>query len=334
MGELQKVLIVCDDVFFTDIMCIIFKKINYETEIVDNPKDAVEKIEKINFHVVVIGSNKGSVVKSKLAEILYNKAKVKPIAVLIFKDPGEIVPEDSYIISFLKPNFHTQIIKTLERLGLEAKLKIKTSNFKAEDFVKSATFTTTQIDAFFKNLKGNQKFIIKANSDSIIGFTMGTDLYILESTFADPYSIFEYLNIEVAIEPLNISEFLSLPIDSKTFKINLRDFIIKAVEKINNKDILDKIIPLGNYTINIKAPKYIISQIELIAKNIAMDETINGKTIDELTDNKNDIEKLKAVACMYLLNMVEFEEVKKSQKYDVKIKKSFLRKIIDKIRGL
>ena len=334
MKELLKVLIVCDDIFFTDIICTIFKKINYEIDIVDNPKDAVEMVEKNNYNVIVISSNKGSIVKSKLAEILYNKAKVKPAGILIFKEPGEIVHEDSYIISFLKPNFHTQIIKTLEKLGIQSQIKIKTDNFDAEKFVKAATFISNRIDSFFKHLKGNKKFILKANSNSLIGFTMGADLYILESTFKDPYSIFEHLNIEVAIESLNISEFLELPIDGTTFKVNLRDFIIKAIEQINDKELLSKIIPSGNFTISIKAPKYIINQIDLIAKNIAIDDINSGKTIDELTDNKNDVNKLKAIACMYLLNMIDFEEIKKPQKYDVKIKKSFLRKIIDKIRGL
>ncbi|WP_025270157.1 response regulator [Hippea sp. KM1] len=332
----KRALVVCDDPILNDIIRFFFEKLSYRAEVVDNPKDAVTKIENSNFPVVVIGKNKGTIVKPKLAEILYSKAMQKP-HIIIFKEPGEVVPKEFYMTPIPKPTFAEEIIRTLNKEGIEIQTNYNLDEIDLDSFIGNPIYRECDIFNFLKSLKGNTKFIIKNGESKLYGLTMGTDLYIVSSDLEEPYDIIGLKNVEIASEPLNLNEFLSMPLSNKVFKTNLREFVVKAIDKINDKDLLLSFLPDLDHHIRLKAPAYILKQIDLITDNLDIDRIASKEdsvSVREITENGSNLSKAKAVVCMYLLNMIELKEPSANKKFDVKIKKSFLKKIIDKIRGL
>ncbi|AEA34000.1 response regulator [Hippea maritima] len=331
----KRVLIVCDEAILNDIIKFFFEKMSYKVDMVDNPKDAVNKVETFNYQLLIIGKNKGTIVKPKLADILYSKASHKP-HIIVFKDPGEIIPKEFYITPIPRPTFIQDIMKVLEKEGIKVQNGYSKEEINLENFIENPNYRQTSTFDFFKNLKGNIKFIIKKGNSRLLGLTMGTDLYIISSDLEEPYDIIKLKNTEIAYEPLNLNEFLSMPL-SKVFKANFREFIVKAIDRINDKNLLLSFLPKLDYYIKLKAPVYVLKQIDLIVENIDIDR-ISSKdeniTLRDAIENGSSLSKVKAVVCMYILNMIDIEENIESNKFDVKIKKSFLKKIIDKIRGL
>ncbi|WP_022669948.1 response regulator [Hippea alviniae] len=334
--EKKKALIVCEEVIINELVEFMLEKLSYDAEVVDNPKDAVSKIESEKYDVVIVGKNKGTIVKPKLADILYTKAISKPY-IIIYKEPGEIIPQEPYLAILPKPTFHQDLIDALDKAGLKPSLPLQATKIDINDFVKSNAYYLKPIHEFFRGLKGNIKFSIKTGDLKVVGFTMGTDFYLIYSDLENPYSLLSIGTVNVATEPLNLNEFLNFPIDSNTFKINIRDFIVKSIENIDDRAKLLSFLPEESAVIVVKAPAYILKQIELIDKNIDVDELIERNkdiTFGDILSDKNDTAKIRAVACMYLLNMIDGDISISKKKYDVKIKKSFLKKIIEKIRGL
>ncbi len=332
----KKVLIVCNESLLRDLIVFTLEKLQCEIELVDNPKDAVKKMESDDYNIVVIGENKGTVVKSKLAEIIYNKSKRKP-QIVIFKRINETIPKEFYLTVINKPTFHEALLEVAEKEGIQTTHMHQLEHIDLSNYIKLPHFKKVNIVSFFKSLKGNMKFHIKNEKEEILGFTMGADIFILKSTLDNIYDIMLLENIEVSTEPLNLNEFLSLTLDTKTFKSNLRDFIINCVDNINNKEKLLEIIPEKDSIVTLKAPSYIVKQINIIKENIDIDKLNSPEsnlTVGNITENGTNIDKFKALVCMYILNMIEIEKPTSPSKYDVKIKKSFLKKIIDKIRGL
>ncbi len=332
----KKVLIICNESLLRDLIVFTLEKLQCEVELVDNPRDAVKKIEFENYNIVVIGENKGTVVKSKLAEIIYNKSKIKP-QVVIFKRINETIPKEFYLTTINKPTFHEALLEVAEKEGIQTTHMHQLEHIDLSNYIKLPHFKKTNIVNFFKNLKGNIKFHIKSEKEEILGFTMGADIFILKSTLDNIHDILLLENIETSTEPLNLNEFLSLTLDTKTFKSNLRDFIINCVDNINNKEKLLEIIPEKDSIVTLKAPSYIVKQINKIKENIDIDKLNSPESnfsVGNITENGLNIDKFKALVCMYILNMIEIEKPASSSKYDVKIKKSFLKKIIDRIRGL
>ncbi len=332
----KKVLIVCNEALLRDLIIFTLEKLQCEVELVDNPKDAVKRIESDNYNIVVIGDNKGTVVKSKLAEIIYNKCKRKP-QIVIFKRINETIPKEFYLTVINKPTFHEALLEVAEKEGIQTTHMHQLEHIDLSNYIKLPHFRKTNIVKFFKNLKGNLKFHIRNEKEEILGFTMGADIFILKSTLDNIHSILLLENVETSTEPLNLNEFLSLTLDTKTFKSNLRDFIINCVDNINDKEKLLEIMPERDSIVTLKAPSYIVKQIDIIKENIDIDKLNtpeNNLTINDIIENGENINKLKALICMHILNMIEIEQPASPSKYDVKIKKSFLKKIIDRIRGL
>jgi len=333
--EDKKALIVCKENLLSEIVAYTLKKLSCSVDIVDNPKDAVNRVEKENYSIIVIGNNNGTIVKHKLAEIIYNKSLGRP-DIVIFKEQGEIIPKTHYLKILNKPTFYKTFIEILQKESPTIRQLYYQEESSLSNFIKIPNFKKTDVASFFKNLKGNIKFHIKTEEHEILGFTMGADIFILKSTLNNIYDILSLKNTEVATEPLSLNEFLSLTLDTKTLKINFRDFIVNCISNIKNKDELLSMLPDKKSMVTLKAPVYIVKQIDLINNNINIEKLHSNPntTIEELTKDGDNIDKIKAVVCMYILNMIDVEKPIESKKYDVKIKKSFLKKIIDKIRGL
>lgn len=333
--EDKKALIVCKESLLSEIVAYTLKKLSCSVDMVDNPKDAVSKAEKENYFIIVIGNNNGTIVKHKLAEIIYNKSLGRP-NVVIFKEQGEIIPKAHYLKILDKPDFYKTFIEILQKESPAIRQIYSPEESNLSNFIKIPNFKKTDVASFFKHLKGNVKFHIRTDEHEILGFTMGADIFILKSTLNNIYDILTLKNTEIATEPLSLNEFLSLTLDTKTFKINFRDFIVNCINNINNKDELLSMLPDKKSMVTLKAPVYIVKQIDLINDNINIEKLHSNPntTIEELIKEDDNLEKTKAVVCMYMLNMIDIEKPIESKKYDVKIKKSFLKKIIDKIRGL
>ncbi len=333
--EEKKVLIICKEGLLSEIISYTLKKLSCTVDIVDNPKDGVNKVENENYSIIVIGNNNGTIVKHKLAEIIYNKSIGRP-NIVIFKEQGEIIPKAHYLKILDRPTFYKTFIEILQKESPTIRDIYSSEEASLSNFIKIPNFKKTDVASFFKNLKGNIKFHIRNEGDEVLGFTMGADIFILKSSLDNIYDILALKNTEIATEPLSLNEFLSLTLDTKTFKLNFRDFIVNCINNISNKDELLSMLPDKKSMVTLKAPVYIVKQIDLINDNINIEKLHSNPniTIEELIKEGNDLDKVKAVVCMYLLNMIDIEKPIESKKYDVKIKKSFLKKIIDKIRGL
>ncbi len=331
----KRALIICKETLLSDIVSYTLKKLSCSVDVVDNPKDAVSNVEKEDYSLIVIGNNNGTIVKHKLAEIIYNKSNRKP-DIVIFKEPGEIIPKAYYLKILNKPTFHKTFIEILQKENPSVSQIYSSEESGLVNYIKIPNFKKTDVASFLKSLKGNVKFHIRSDNDEVLGFTMGADIFILKSTLNNIYDILLLKNTEIATEPLTLNEFLSLTLDTKTFKLNYREFIVNCVNNINNKEELLAMLPDKKSMVTLKAPVYIVKQIDIINNNINIEKLHSNPniTIEELIQGENELEKIKAIVCMHLLNMIEIEKPLETKKYDVKIKKSFLKKIIDKIRGL
>ncbi len=338
----KTALFVMDDELLVNILKLIFKEIDYEVQAVKTPKEAIENVTKEVFYIVVIGKNESTIVKSRLADIIYEKAlKPKP-HIIIVREPGDMIYKADYITTIKHPTFHQELLKSISLIDENKKIKqiLYGSKQIVDNFIKSDEFSQTTPSEFFKNMKGNQKFEIRAENKRMIGFVMSGEIYVLFSDFQDPYGTFTLDSIEAVKEDLKIPEFLSLQLGNNVFKINFKEFIYKSLERIYDKDKLLSFVPSVDKTIEVKAPSYILEQCSFIKNNFDikwLESKSEDITFEEiLKENKYDLSKVRALVAMYILGIIELskEGSTVNTQFDVKIKKSFLKKIIDKIRGL
>ncbi len=335
----KKALILLNDRVLIAVLRVILEEFEFENVVVGTPKDAVGMVSKEPFSVVFIGRHEGTVVKSKLADIIYEKSVTPKPHIVIMKEPGDLVhnPENVSVLRY--PTFHIEVLDIISELGQEkSKGRSYVSDEMINSFLKFKYYEKRKVDDLLKALKGNKKFEVKVEDKKIVGFLMNGEIYVLYSDL-DPYNIFSYREVDVAYDDMQISEFLSLQLGPDVFRIGLREFVFKALEKVTDSDYLLSFLPsLGN-TIEVKAPKYVLNQCHFIRAHFDVDwlEQQSGNlTLEELIKNRQDLGRLRSVVAMYLLGMIDLVKNDQivSSKYDVKIKKSFLRKIIDKIRGL
>ncbi len=338
----KAALFILNDELLVKILKLIFKEIDYETYTVKTPKEAIEWVTSRVFSMVVVGKNEGTVVKSRLADIIYEKSlKPKP-HIIIIKEPGDMVYKADYITTIKHPTFHQDLLKEISLIDESKKIKqmLYGDQQIVDNFIKSDNYSTTSPVEFFKSIKGNQKFEIRTDTKRMVGFVMSGELYILFSDFQDPYAVFSLNSIKAVKEDLKIAEFLSLQLGNNVFKVGFREFVFSSLERIYDKDRLLSFLPSTNKTINVKAPSYILEQCRFVTENFdikwleSKSEEISVEDI--LKEYKYDLGKLRTIVAMYILGMIELskEDSTLNTKFDVKIKKSFLKKIIDKIRGL
>lgn len=338
----KKALLILNDEFFADVLKFIFEKIDYEVIVVSSPKQAIEQIGNQGFSIIVVGRNEGTVVKSKLADILYEKSPSPKPHIIVMKEPGDMVYKSEFTTIIKYPVFFHDLLQSVSFADDSNKVKklLHGNKTVGDNFIKNRTYTTCDIGVFVRKLKGNRKFEIKCENKKIVGFVMSGELYIIHSDLENPYAILSCKEADVVKEDLEIQEFLSLNLGSDIFKVNLRDFVITSLQKIYDKDRLLAFVPSLNKIIMVKAPRYILEQSFFIKSNFDTKwlEHKSGKiSIDDiLREYRYDMNKIRAIVAMYLLGMIDLTENESeiNTKFDVKIKKSFLKKIMDKIRGL
>ncbi len=335
----KKALILLNDRVLIAILRVILDEFGFEEVVVGVPKDAVSRVSEESFAVVFIGRHEGTVLKNKLAEIIYEKAALPKPHIIVLKEPGDLVRNSEYITVLRYPTFHSEVLDIISGLSQgEKKPRSYVSEELVENFLKFKYYEKRRVDDIFRSLKGNKKFEAKIGDKKIVGFVMNGEVYVIYSDI-DPYTIFKYREIDVVSDNMQISEFLSLQLGPDVFRLGLRDFVYKALEKITDTEYLASFLPPLSSTVEVKAPKYVLNQCHFIKAYFDVDwlEKNSGKiTFEDLVRNRQDLGRLRSVVAMYILGMIDAmkDEHVVSSKYDVKIKKSFLRKIIDKIRGL
>ena len=335
-------LFILEDKLLVNILKLIFEEIEYEVRVAKTPKEAIENVAKEIFYVVVIGKNESTIVKSKLADIIYERSlKPKPY-IIVIREPGDMIYKTDYVSVIKHPTFHQDLLKQISIIDENKKIKQILYGNKdiVDDFIKSNKHFEINVIDFFKTLKGNQKFELAFNGKRIIGFIMNGELYILYSDLQDPYSVFSLGVVRVIKEDMKIPEFLSLQLGGDVFKISFREFVFKSLEKLYDKDKLLALIPSTNKIIDVKAPTYVLEQCSFVKSNFDARwlESKSGEiSVDDILKKyRYDLDKLRAIVAMYILGIIELKSdaAVVNTQFDVKIKKSFLKKIIDKIRGL
>ncbi len=336
----KKALVLLTDRLLVNIMRTILESVGFDVIQAETPKEAVSFVGSEKYNVVFIGRHEGTVVKNKLADIIYEKALSPKPHIVIMREPGDLVHRDVHVSVIKHPTFHHEVLESVASVdGRPGDVPQFSRSELADSFIRFKHFVKLDIVKLFRNLKGNRKFEIRAEGKRVVGFTMNGEIYVLYSDLDDPYSLINFSILEMATEEMKIAEFLSLQLGPDVFKVGIKEFVFKSFEKVSQRERLLSFIPSEESRIEVKAPKYVLNQCYFIKSNFDVDwlESKSGRiTVAEATKNSQDLSRLRAIVAMYVLGMIELttEEQEVKTKFDVKIRKSFLKKIIDKIRGL
>ena len=336
----SKALIILNDNLLAHMLELIFTEHNFEVDIVDEPKSALSLIADYKYPLIVIGDNRSVVVKNKLAALILDKYDEHKPDIVIFKRSTENVFPYRHITIFSYPKLHDDIASIINSIDIHHPAAEKAG---PNTIIKNRKYEPIDnLGDFFHTLKGNLKMDFLADDKRINGFTMGNEFYFIYCEFDKPSDLFFAKDISVAREKLDLSDIIS--IDSKKFKKeSISCFIRNGINDIRDKDYFLSLLPKNKERIVIKAPQNIIRRLPMISELSNFEDIFFGNndlTFGYLKKQYNEsVDILRAVAYMYMLKMIDFEELQTkdedaNKKFDVKIKKGFLRKIMDKIKGL
>ncbi len=339
VANYRKVLIVLNDNLLAHMLELIFTEHNFSADIVDGPKSALDRIADYKYPLIVIGDNKGIVVKNKLAALILDKYDEHKPNIIIFKRSTENVFPYRHITIFNYPSLHNDISSFINSMDVYPAAEKSGSN----TIIKNKKYEPIDnLGDFFHTLKGNLKMDFLADGRKINGFIMGNEFYFIYCGFDKPSDLFFAKNISAAREELKLSDVIS--IDSKKLeKESVSSFVRNGINDISDKNYLLSMLPKNRERIVIKAPRNIIKQSPMVNALDNFEDIFfrdDNLTLGYLKKQYNEsIDILRAVIYMYMLKMIDFEELQTkdedtNKKFDVKIKKGFLRKIMDRIRGL
>ncbi len=335
----SKVLIILNDSLLARVLELIFAEHNFEVDIVDNPQSALSLIADYKYPLIVIGDNRSVITKNKLAALILDKYDEHKPDIVIFKRSTENVFPYRHVTIFSYPKLHDNIASVINSVDIHPAEEKPGPN----TIIKNKKYEPIDnLGDFFHTLKGNLKMDFLADGKRINGFIMGNEFYFIYCEFDKPSDLFFAKDISVAREKLDLSDIIS--IDSKKFnKESVSCFIKNGINDIRDKDYFLSLLPKNKERIVIKAPQNIIRRLPMISKIESFEDIFfrnDNLTFGYLKKQYNEsVDILRAIAYMYMLKMIDFEELQPedeytNKKFDVKIKKGFLRKIMDKIKGL
>ena len=336
----SKVLIILNDSLLARVLELIFAEHNFEVDIVDNPQSALSLIADYKYPLIVIGDNRSVITKNKLAALILDKYDEHKPDIVIFKRSTENVFPYRHVTIFSYPKLHDNIASVINSIDIHRPAEEKAG---PNTIIKNRKYEPIDnLGDFFHTLKGNLKMDFLADGKRINGFIMGNEFYFIYCEFDKPSDLFFAKDISVAREKLDLSDIIS--IDSKKFnKESVSCFIKNGINDIRDKDYFLSLLPKNKERIVIKAPQNIIRRLPMISKIESFEDIFfrnDNLTFGYLKKQYNEsVDILRAIAYMYMLKMIDFEELQPedeytNKKFDVKIKKGFLRKIMDKIKGL
>lgn len=333
LEKTKKAYLVIDDDILVKILQYMLSADGWSVEWVDDPRQIKDDI--INYNFIVIGNHKGVTTKAKLAEAFLEKINasnfgtgfVRP-SIVILKDESDIIPNGKDIITIAYPSFHKEIFTAISNIDNKLKTleKITFDNYKE-----------VRLGEFLNSIRSNQKISFLVGNKLLKILIVGSEVNFLHSDFDSFYDIFNYLSLYVSQDIIELSDLSSIS-NENTPRISLKNFVWEGVKNITNKDHLMELLPKDGNIISVKAPLYAAKSSLLPGSNLDIEWLMNNNDIslDKVMRRYNyDIKVLQNIVIMYILRIIDLSSDQDANvKFDVKIKKGVLHKILDKIRGL
>lgn len=329
----KKAYLVLDDDLLVKILQYILSADGWFVEWVDDPRQIKDNI--INYNFIVIGNHKGVTTKVKLAEAFLEKINASSLepgfvrpTIVILKDESDIIPNGKDITVISYPSFHKEIFTAISHMDNKLKTleKIALDNYKE-----------VRLGEFLNSIRSNQKISFLVGNKQLKIIIVGSEVNILHSDFDSFYDIFSHPTIYVSQDIIEISDLSSIS-NEKIPRISLKNFIWEGIKNITNKDHLMEFLPKDRNIISVKAPLYAAKSSLLPGSNLDIEWLINNPDISLEKIMKRysyDIRVLQNIVIMYILRIIDLSSDQDANvKFDVKIKKGVLHKILDKIRGL
>jgi len=333
VNRIKKASLITDDEVLAHILQYMLEKKGFAVEWVDDPRHIKDDVS--NYAFILIGNHKGVTTKNKLAEAFLEKINdsnvyqntIKP-SIVVLKNDSDIIPNSRDIVAINYPTFHKEIIDIISNIEnkLKSLEKISIENFKE-----------VHLGEFFNSIRSNQKITFLIGHKQLKMLIIGNEINILYSDFDNYYEIFNYPHLYVTQDIIEISDLSNIS-NENIPRIGLKNFVWEGIKNITQKEQLMALLPKGKNIINVKAPLYATKGALLPGSNLDIEWLINNSevSIDKILRRYNqDIKVLQNIVCMYMLRVIDLSSDQEiPAKFDVKIKKSVLHKILDKIRGL
>ncbi|MGC9258201.1 hypothetical protein [Desulfurella sp.] len=333
LERIKKAYLILDDNLLARLLQYLLTSEGWSVEWVDDPRQMKEEI--FNYNLILIGNHKGITTKVKLAEAFLEKINsgnlapglVKP-SILILKDESDVIPNGRDVIVIQTPSFHKEIFSAISNIDSKLKTleKISLENFKE-----------VNLGEFLNSIRSNQKISFWVGNKQLKIIIIGSEINFLHSDFDNYYDIFQYNSLYVSQDIIDISDLSNIS-NENTPRLSLKSFIWEGIKNITNKDSLLALLPKDRNIINVKAPLYAVRGALLPGSNLDIEWLMNNSdlSIDKIMRRYNyDNKVLQNIVIMYMLRIIDLSSDQDAiVKFDVKIKKGVLHKILDKIRGL
>ncbi len=333
LNRAKRACLIMEDELLAKILQYLLEVEGFVVEWVDDPRQIKDDI--LNYSFIAIGNHKGITTKSKLAEAFLDKINannlktnfIKP-SIVILKDESDIIPNGLDIIPIAYPYFHKEISTVISNIDNKLKVleKISLDNFKE-----------VNLGEFFNSIRSNQKITFLVGNKQLKIIIIGSEINFLHSDFDGYYDIFNYPNLYVSQDIIEISD-LSNVSNENTPRLSLKNFVWEGIKNITQKEQLISLLPKDRNIVNVKAPLYAAKGSLLPGSNLDIEWLMNNSyiSIDKIFRRYNyDNRVLQNIVIMYMLRIIDLSsDQDASVKFDVKIKKGVLHKILDKIRGL
>lgn len=329
----KKAYLILDDNLLARLLQYLLTSEGWTVEWVDDPRQMKDEI--LNYNFILIGNHKGITTKVKLAEAFLEKINngnlmpgvIKP-SILILKDESDIIPNGRDIIAIQTPLFHNEIFSVISNIDSKLKTleKISLENFKE-----------VNLGEFLNSIRSNQKISFLVGNKQLKIIIIGSEINFLHSDFDNYYDIFQYPHLYISQDIIDISDLSNIS-NENTPRLSLKNFIWEGIKNITNKDHLLELLPKDRNIVNVKAPLYAARGALLPGSSLDVEWLINNSdmSIDKIMRRYNyDNRVLQNIVIMYMLRIIDLSSDQDAVvKFDVKIKKGVLHKILDKIRGL
>lgn len=333
LEKTKRAYLILDDNLLARLLQFLLTSEGWLVEWIDDPRQMKDEI--LNYNFIIIGNHKGITTKAKLAEAFLEKINnantspgfIKPL-ILILKDESDIIPSGRDIIAIQTPSFHKEIFSVISNIDSKLKTleKISLENFKE-----------VNLGEFLNSIRSNQKISFLVGNKQLKIIIIGSEINFLHSDFDNYCDIFQYPRLYISQDIIDISDLSNIS-NENTPRLSLKNFIWEGIKNITSKDHLLALLPKDRNIVNVKAPLYAARGALLPGSNLDVEWLINNSdmSIDKIMRRYNyDNRVLQNIVIMYMLRIIDLSSDEDAiVKFDVKIKKGVLHKILDKIRGL
>ncbi|HEX13981.1 MULTISPECIES: hypothetical protein [Desulfurella] len=329
----KKAYLVIDDDLLVKILQFMLSSDGWLVDWVDDPRQIKEDIT--NYNLIIIGNHKGLTTKAKLAEVFLEKINsnnlessfFRPV-IVVLKEETDIIPNTKDILTIAYPSFHKEIFTAISNIN---------NKFKTLEKISFDNFKEVRLGEFLNSIRSNQKISFLVGNRQLKILIVGSEINFIHSDFENFYDIFNYPTLYVAQDIIEISDLSNIS-NERTPRISLKNFVWEGIKNIDNKEHLMSLLPKDRNIVTVKAPLYAVKSSLLPGSNLDINWLMNNSNIsvDKILRRYGyDIRVLQNLVVMYMLRIIDLSSDQDlTNKFDVKIKKGVLHKILDKIRGL